>query len=128
MQWIVNGKNILIIRYEDLNNKGSLNGILRNVCNFLDFPVDENRLKCALKNDFNRYRRKKQCLQVSDIPSHGFSNEQLNNSDIFTQQHKIWINAAIRSVNTAICNRKKTEDSILSYANAEVKFNICNEQ
>ena len=127
IQWIVKGKNILIIRYENLNHKGSLNRILREVCNFLDFPVNKNRLKCALKNEFNRFRRKKQCLKVSDSPSHGFINEQLNNSDIFSQKHKLWINAAIRNVNTAICNRKMKDKSILSYTNAKVKFNICKE-
>ena len=121
------GKNILIIRYENLNHKGSLNIILREVCNFLDFPVDKNRLKCALKNECNMYRRDKKCLKVSDSPSDGFINEQLNNSDIFSQKHKLLINAAISNVNTAICNRKMKDKSILSYTNAKVKFNICKE-
>merc|ERR1712183_931456 len=101
-----------------------LNKILRKVCNFLDFPVDENRLKCAIKNDFNGFRRKKQCLKVSDSPSHGFIPEKLNNSNIFSQKHELRINAAIRNVNTAIGNRKLKEKSILSYTNTNVKFNI----
>ena len=121
------GKNILIIRYENLNHKGSLNRILRDVCNFLEFPIDENRLNCALKNECNRYKREKKCLKVSDSPSNGSKNEQLDNSDIFSQKHKLWINAAIRNVNTAICNREMNENSILSYTNTTVKFNICKE-
>ncbi|KAG5682455.1 hypothetical protein PVAND_011806 [Polypedilum vanderplanki] len=52
--------DVLIIWYEDLVD--NVENTLRNILNFIEFPIDEDLLACALKRKEGIYRRKKRLL------------------------------------------------------------------
>lgn len=52
--------DVLIIYYEDLVD--NVEKTLRNILNFINFPINEDLLACALKRKEGIYRRKKRLL------------------------------------------------------------------
>jgi hypothetical protein len=52
--------DVLIVYYEDLVD--NVEKILRDILNFINYPIDEDLLSCALKRKEGIYRRKKRLL------------------------------------------------------------------
>ena len=64
LKWLTHGKSILILRYDDLQSPGIRIQIMKDVCSFLSFKLDVNRLNCVSKSRYSIFERKKQCLKV----------------------------------------------------------------
>ena len=110
-----------------LQNPGIRIQIMKDVCSFLSFKLDVNRLNCVSKSRYSIFERKKQCLKV--VPK--VVNELLqrdkyfNTSDLYHYGQKKLINKAIQNVNRAIVNRGDISTSILYYVNTTIEINIC---
>ena len=99
---------------------------LIDICAFLNFELNDARLKCVLGYEDDRFRRMKKCLQ------HKLTENDLNSKkgsalarNIFTDHHRIWINSAIRKINRAIETRGLTNQGITDYENTPIQLAIC---
>lgn len=55
MNWIPNIRHGGVLHYENLIHDRE--GQLRKLLHYLNVPVDEQRMKCALKHDYSTFRR-----------------------------------------------------------------------
>ena len=125
MKWISGGKDILMLRYEDLRDFKLRNEAMTKICNFLKFTIDEKRLKC-LNRHMNPLSNNKTCLMLQSKDRKLIQNNSFNISDIFHLGHKKRINQAIRRVNGAILQRFSVPLNILDYEKTKIEIKLCN--
>ena len=132
LQWINLGERILLVQYENLSSD-LRSKTLKDICNFLDFNLNEERLKCVLGHtkDTKRrsvFRRKRKCFNDKMTTNSGKRNINQSTSDnIFTKSHRIWINSAIRNVHQSLFRRGLVSSSITEYKDTIIKLNDCYE-
>ena len=132
LQWINLGERILLVQYENLSSD-LRSKTLKDICNFLDFNLNEERLKCVLGHTKvtkrrSVFRRKRKCFNDKMTTNSGKRNMNQSTSDnIFTKSHRIWINSAIRNVHQSLFRRGLVSSSITEYKDTIIKLNDCHE-
>ena len=121
---IKNGRNLLMVYYEDLQNISLLKKTLTNITRFLNFPQDKKRLKCVLKHTTGMFRRKKRCLKEPSDPD-GIDYGKLNNTEIYTVEQKIRIDLAIQNVHSTLTKHGHMSKHTLNYRDTSVKISLC---
>ena len=121
---IKNGRKLLMLYYEDLQNISSLKKILTHITRFLNFPHDKKRLKCVLKHTTGMFRRKKRCLKEPSDPD-GIDYGKLNNTEIYTMEQKKRIDLAIKNVQSTLTKHGHMSKHTSSYRDTSVKISLC---
>ena len=118
MDWIIEGKNVMMLYYEKLESE-QLNSTLTQIASFLNHTVDNKRADCFIKHLRDSQRREK-CIITSEKNQRSFENKY-----IYSRKHIIWINSAIRTVSKAAKNRDFDSLHLLSYQNTNLKLKYC---
>ena len=118
LQWILEGDRIQIVYYENLRNK-NLKSTLVDIGKYLDFGIDEERLKCVKNHDEGYFHREKTCFDMDTKPKDSTSDFVYSNRQISL------INSAIQRVNEAIKRRGFNSFHMQSYMGTNFKLNYC---
>ena len=121
---VKNGRYLLIVYYEDLQDISLMKETLTNTTRFLNLPINKKRLKCVLKHNSGMFRRERRCLKEPSDPE-GIDYAKLNNTEIYNMEQKTRINLAIKNVNDIFIQHGYTSKRVLSYTNTSVKINVC---
>ena len=121
MEWITNGKNILIVYYEEFRKKDNLIPTLERIVHFMNFTVPRDRLNCVSKHRKGKFYQNAKCVTKKQNPA------SQNNDYIYSKKHIKWINSAIRKVRKAIKRQGSDDTHLRAYENTNIKLSYCSE-
>ena len=130
LQWLKEGRNIMVIIYENLT--GNLfRTHMNDMLTFLNFTANSNRIDCTMKYSEGRFHRKEKCVtnklmkhqhKMHSIPC---SRDSKIANNIFTKDHRREINAVIDGVNRALVKRGFKPLPSNEYKNTKIKLKVC---
>ena len=118
MDWLMKGKNIMIVYYEKLKTN-QLNSTLTSITSFLNHTIANKRLDCFNKHSRD-FQRPEKCIITYEKEQRNFENKY-----IYSKKHAIWINSAIRAVSREAKKRGFDTLHLLSYQNTNLKLIYC---
>ena len=128
MHWLTKGNNIMMVYYEKLKTC-QLESTLKDIALFMNHDIEPNRLKCVMKH-LPDFKKTDKCIFMSkrmkyrkQIKSKYF--DYFETKNIYTRQHIIWINSAIRAVSKKAESRGFDSQHLLSYQNTNRKVKYC---
>ena len=119
MEWLTNGKNILVVFYEDFSKEDTFLPTIERMIKFMNFTIDKGRLECVAKHRKGKFYQGVKCIEKRD------SSGNQNVDHIYSKKHVRWINSAIRKVKTAMKDRGLDGTKMNTYENTEIKLNYC---
>ena len=119
MDWLVEGKNIMLIYYEKLQSD-ELKSTLTDTVTFMNMTIDNNRLECTSKHSNVSFFQTEKCVKNVEIKSKCQENE-----NIYSRKHIIWINSTIRTVRSKIKKLGLDPSYMKNYENTIVKLRYC---
>ena len=119
MDWLVEGKNIMLIYYEKLLSV-ELKSTLIETVSFMNMTIDNDRLECTIKHSEGSFPRKAKCIKKGETKPN--CNE---NDNIFTRKHILWINSTIRKVRSKVKKLGLDISYFKNYENTIVKLRYC---
>ena len=128
LQWLREGRNIMVIIYENLTE---LRPHIHDILSFLNFTTDSSRIDCTIKYSEGRFHRKEKCVtkkvmnyqhKMHSIP---YSQDSKIANNIFTKDHRREINAVIDRVNRALIKRGFKPLPLYEYKNTKIKLKVC---
>ena len=67
LDWLSNGKNIVVVFYEDLLKEDNLIPTIESMVGFMNFTLDKNRLNCVSKHRKGKFYQEAKCIGKSQI-------------------------------------------------------------
>ena len=115
---MTNGKQIMIVYYEDLVKKDNLEPSIKNIVTFMNFTIHDERLKCVSKHRKGRFYHDGKCIPKTQ-------KQVCGDEFVYSKKQIKWINSAIRKVNIKIRERGFDDLHLKTYENTNVKLKFC---
>lgn len=136
IQWIKNGKDTLLIYYDELLSSDLLENTLKNITHFLHMQWNDHRVWCTFKHiNKSNLLKNSTCFPKGhlDIKSKEFISHSTNcgassvncEFNIYTKRHIIWINSAIENVQREIEKRGLDSSLMPNYKHTNISLSIC---
>ena len=119
MDWLVEGKNIMLIYYEKLLSN-ELKSTLIDAVSFMNMTIDNDRLECTIKHSQETFPRKKKCIRKGDAKP-----KCNGNDNIYTRKQILWINSSIRKVRRKVKKLGFETTNMKNYENTSVELRYC---
>ena len=92
---------------------------LIDLANFINFTIDEERLRCVLKHPLGKFRRIETCFDPTTNSKHSADHH------VYLDDHVILINTAIQRVSEIIKERNFDSSIIDKYKNSNFRIEYC---
>ena len=119
MDWLTEATHIMPIYYEQLQSD-KLKFALSDTVAFMNMTIDNSRLDCTIKHSQGSFPRKEKCIKKEDIKPKCIENE-----NIYSRKHIIWINYAIRTVRSKVKKLGLDTSYMKNYENTIVNIKYC---
>ena len=87
---------------------------------FVNMTAERKRVDCAIKHSEGRFPRKDKCIKREEIKPKCNDGET-----IYSRKHVLWINSAIRTVESKVFKHGLDFSHMKTYENTVVKLKYC---
>merc|ERR1712051_985481 len=136
ISWLRKEKDILVM-YPDNFDSGLAENSLKKIANFMNFVWHEQRVKCSLKCNHEKFHRRQTPYEKGHIENKSklFIASKLNTCgpnttytwNLYKRKHFIWINSAIRNVKHELKKRSLDFSHISDYKIKNWRIYVCPE-